>query len=151
MAITMIADGKILGESIADALRLLQYASAKGIAIPAEVMANIVQSQSLSGKDPADQETYKLQQDFWAAFALLSHATEPATVESLKYELAQPPGVLSVWWAKIRGRTDTPSGPTSAERAVGRARNWALLGLGLVAVFQAYFEVGNSTLTDRKS
>lgn len=147
MATTLIADTKILGESIADAQRLLQYASAKGIAIPADVMANIVQSQSLADKDPADTATYKLQQDFWAAFASLSHATEPATVESLKYELAQPPGVFAVLWAKIRGQTDTPSGPTAAERAVGRARNWALIGLGLVAVFQAYFEVGNSTLT----
>lgn len=146
MTTTLIADTNILRGSIADAQRLLQYASAKGISIPAEIMASIVQSQGLADKDPADTSTYQLQRDFWAAFASLSHATEPATVESLRYELAQPPGVLAVWLAKIRGQTNAPSGPTACERAVGRARNWALLGLGLVAVFQAYFEVGTSTL-----
>ena len=147
MTTIVVADTKILGESIADAQRLLQYASAKGIAVPADVVANIVQSQNLTGKDPTDPATYEFQQNFWAAFKSLSTATEPASVESLKYELPQPPNFLSTWWAKIRGQAGVPLGSTAAECAVGWARAWALLGLAAVAVFQAYFEVGSTTLT----
>ena len=61
-AMTM-ADCSELKESIADAQRLLQYASIKGIEVPPDLLAQIVGAQALSSTEPEDPATFK-GQDF---------------------------------------------------------------------------------------
>ena len=79
-AMTM-ADCSELKESIADAQRLLQYASIKGIEVPPDLLAQIVGAQALSSTEPEDPATFKGQEEFWSALSKLSVLTKPAPTD----------------------------------------------------------------------
>lgn len=134
-----------LALAIVDAERLLSYASAKGIALPKDVIEKIIAAKQLCGRDENDTTTFALQQDFWLALTQLSAATRPATVESLRYAAISGTGsgFASLWACILR---QPPIVQTVPEVAVRRARNWAMLGLITVALCQVYYELGSSTL-----
>lgn len=133
--------------AVVDAERLLRYASAKGIAVPKDVVEKIVSAKQLLSANGSDPATFKLQEEFWFALTQLSAATQPATLESLRYASTAPePGRWDQLWSRLT-RTRIAS-ETMGEQAVRRARGWALLGLVIVALLQAYYEVGTRTRSD---
>lgn len=132
--------------SVTDAQRLLHYAMARGISVEDEVVRDIVTAQALLSARANDQTTFERQQSFWKALSRLSTATKPASIESLHYGETESVGFIARWRRAITG-TQWDAVPTVADRAVRRAGWWALGALALVAVFQAYFEVGDGTVT----
>ena len=137
-----------LKEAIEDAQRLLQYASVKGIEVPADLLTQIVGAQALSKSESDDPATFMGQEAFWLALSKLSALTKPATTESVRYAASTMPNRWATTWARItRSGVPTPVRTSISASAVGKARIWALMGLFLVAVFQAYYEVGQSTAT----
>ncbi|GKS90137.1 hypothetical protein [Acidovorax sp. SUPP2539] len=147
-----MADTNELKSSIADAQRLLQYASVKGIEVSPELVGKIVGAQALLSQSPEDKESFEAQKEFWSALASLSILTRPATVDSVRHAAKSEPDVWAGRWAKLRAkifRTDfaLPSPLSTAEKAVNQARCLALAGLLVVAIFQSYYEVGQTTAT----
>lgn len=131
-------------QAVIDAEQLLRYASSKGLAPPKEIVDKIVDSKQLLGKDDKDTATFSLQKEFWLALSALSSLTKPATVESIRYASTPERSKIGLMVEKYIGFFGTWR--TIADIAVGRAAAWALLGLLFVAVFQVYFEVGNTTV-----
>ncbi|WP_426303961.1 hypothetical protein ACN9MJ_13160 [Acidovorax facilis] len=143
-----MADCSELKESIADAQRLLQYASIKGIEVPPDLLAQIVGAQALSITESEDPATFKGQEEFWSALSKLSVLTKPATTDSVRHAAASKPDRWATLWARIsRSGVRVPVQTSTSELAVRKARFWALVGLLLVAIFQSYYEVGQSTAT----
>lgn len=146
-----MADKTPLEEAVQDAQRLLEYASIKGVEVPADLVTQIVGAQTLLGRPSTEKETFGTQETFWAALAKLSALTKPATTESVRHAAASTPATWATLWAKVsRSRASTPVMRSTSEVAVGQARFWALIGLLLVAVFQSYYEVGESTTAKYK-
>jgi hypothetical protein len=146
-----MADKTPLEEAVQDAQRLLEYASVKGIEVPAELVTQIVGAQSLLGRQSNEKETFETQKTFWAALAKLSALTKPATTDSVRHAAATTPAPWATLWVKVsRSGASTPVMKSTSEVAVGQARFWALIGLLLVAVFQSYYEVGESTTAKYK-
>lgn len=145
-------DSNELKGAIADAQRLLKHASVNGIEVPSDLVGKIVSAQELTTKSSDDPTTFTAQNDFWLALSSLSALTRPATVDSVRHAAmttTSPWAVRRAWlWSKLF-RTEPIEPPTTstAEKAVGHARLWALTALLLVAVFQFYYEVGLSTVT----
>ncbi len=131
-------------QAVADAEQLLRYASSKGLAPPKEIVDKIVDSKQLLDKDDKDATTFNLQKEFWLALSALSSLTKPATVESVRFASTPERSKISLLFSRVTGIAGTWR--TIADIAVGRAAAWALLGLLFVAVFQVYFEVGNTTV-----
>lgn len=146
-----MADNTPLAEAVQDAQRLLEYASVKGIDVPAELVTQIVGAQALLGRQPTEKETFGTQETFWAALAKLSALTKPATTKSVRHATATTQATWATLWARLSRRgASTPVMKSTSEVAVGQARFWALIGLLLVAVFQSYYEVGESTMAKYK-
>ncbi|GAB4088299.1 hypothetical protein [Hydrogenophaga soli] len=146
-----MTDKTSLDKAVQDAQRLLEYASVKGIEIPAALVTQIVGAQTLIGRQTTEKETFETQESFWAALAKLSALTKPATSESVRYAAETTSATWATLWAKLsRSGADMPIMKSMSEAAVGRARFWALIGLFLVAVFQSYYEAGESTTAKYK-
>ena len=141
-----MADRTPLEVAVQDAQRLLEYASVKGIEVSAELVSQIVGAQTLLGRQPEEADTFETQQKFWAALAKLSALTKPATTESVRHAAATIPATWATLWSRLsRGGESRQVRKSTSEVAVGQARFWALIGLLLVAIFQSYYEVGEST------
>lgn len=141
-----MADRTPLEVAVQDAQRLLEYASVKGIEVSAELVSQIVGAQTLLGRQPEEADTFETQQKFWAALAKLSALTKPATTESVRHAAATIPATWATLWSRLsRGGESRQVMKSTSEVAVGQARFWALIGLLLVAIFQSYYEVGEST------
>lgn len=137
-----------IDEIVADAQRLLQYASVKGLELNPDLVSQIVNAQSLIGKDVADPATFEAQEKFWRALGALSSATMPATTNSVRHAAASTPDFFRSWLAKLIGEKFIQVSFSTADFAVRGARRWALLSLMLVAFMQAYYEVGSTTVTN---
>jgi hypothetical protein len=143
-----MADSAELKKAIEDSQRLLQYASVKGIELPADLLTQIVAAQGLAGKQSDDPSTFGDQEVFWSALSKLSALTKPASTDSVRHAAATMPDMWATLWAKLTGRSAaSPVLTSTSVLAVRKARFWALVGLALVAVFQAYYEVGQTTVT----
>lgn len=143
-----MGDETPLGQAVQDAQRLLEYASIKGIEVPADLVTQIVGAQALLGRPSAEKETFATQESFWSALSKLSALTKPATTESVRHAATTTPAAFATLWAKLsRSGVSTPVMKSTSEVAVGQARFWALIGLLLIVVFQSYYEVGESALT----
>lgn len=146
-----MADKTPLGEAVQDAQRLLEYASVKGIEVPADLVKQIVGAQTLLDRQSTEKETFETQETFWAALAKLSALTKPATTESVRHAAVTMPATWATLWAKLsRSGASTPVMKSTSEMAVEQARFWALIGLLLIAIFQSYYEVGESTTAKYK-
>jgi hypothetical protein len=144
------ADDANLKVAVAGAQRLLHYASIKGIDVPAELLTHVVGAQALLGRQVDDASTFKEQEIFWSALSKLSALTKPATIESVRHadEEVEVFNRFGALWAKLTGSAaPAPLKVSTSEMAVRTARWWALIGLLLVAMFQAYYEVGQTTTT----
>jgi hypothetical protein len=141
------ADGaSLFSDSVIDAERLLEYASTQGIVLDQNIVDTIVDAKQFLGKDATDPGSFPLQKQFWSALSKLSLATKPATLESLRYSamLEQSRLAKIVSWVARR----EPRTRSTIDVAMGRARWYVLIGLIFVAIFQLYFQVGNSFVAD---
>lgn len=136
-----------LDDVVQDAQRLLQYASEKGIDVPQALVHDVVVTQALIGEKVSDPATFPHQELLWLAIGNLTKLTMPATADSVRHSTATTGDWWRTWWFRItRWNFKEQVLVSSIELAVRRARFWALIGLGLVAVLQAYYEVGESTV-----
>jgi len=142
-----MADNAELKSAITSAQRLVHYASVKGIDLPVDLLAQVVSSQSLLARNTDDPATFKEQEVFWSSLSKLSALTKPATIESVLHAEEGVVVTRSKLWSRVTGRPQGDFKVTVSEMAVRTARRWALIGLLLVAVFQAYYEVGQTTST----
>jgi hypothetical protein len=142
----MDAQPSELSVAVLNAERLLQYACAKGIDVPAELIATIVDAKKLLGTDDKDSATFDGQKAFWEALAGLTRITTPATTDSMQSNVAAEP----FWFVRLWGAiTRSPARPsTIARRAVGWAGIVATLALLCVGVLQLYADVGSSTVQE---
>lgn len=142
-----MADNAELKSAITSAQRLVHYASVKGIDLPVDLLAQVVGAQSLLARNSDDPTTFKEQEVFWSALSKLSALTKPATIESVLHAEEEVVVTRSKFWSWFTGRPYGAVKVTTSEMAVRTARSLALTGLLLVAVFQAYYEVGQTTST----
>jgi hypothetical protein len=135
-----------LSSAIQDSESLLRYASAKGLAIPPDVVSTIIGSKSLLSRDDKDPQTFADQQTFWDALAKLTTLTTPANIDSMAASAIRPPSVHSRLWAWVVKRE--PTRLSQGDHAVRLSGWFALVVLLLVGILQLYADLGSSTIQD---
>jgi cell division protein FtsB len=136
---------EIRSSSVYDAQLLMRYASSHGIELPSEILKSIAEAVNRSDTDTWDPDS---ETRFWEAFRDLAQKTKPVSVEHLK-ALDERHGSstrTAKFWS-VFSRTE-PSRLSDAAKAEKRARFWALTALTLLMLFQVYWVIGTTLITD---
>jgi cell division protein FtsB len=119
--------------------------SSHGIELPSEILKSIAEAVNRSDTDTWDPDS---ETRFWEAFRDLAQKTKPVSVEHLK-ALDERHGSstrTAKFWS-VFSRTE-PSRLSDAAKAEKRARFWALTALTLLMLFQVYWVIGTTLITD---
>ena len=127
----------LLGDSIADAYTLLNFACRRGIKLDTAAAKNIIDSHD---KNAANHRlTSQEQCTFWEAFSTVIDRVKPVTVESIVYtKVKESPSWGKKFWGQL----------SLGEQALRRHLVLAIVTLSLLLVVQVEWAIGTAIYND---